>query len=502
MITLTRTMQLIFVTIIVLFVIITYWTLTGYPSVKAMLGSVIPPLTGPEEIKLEQGFKAIHVKIKPEGWIDSELILYEFHPTNEGALGRKHFSAIGRLTASPDVNDFFFLKKFENDKCYLFTTKFKDGLLGYDIDSWIYMVSPGSKILQSSSTMVDSDNIMIEKDGCNPQEECKDMTPEEFTVCRDYYTGILDPFNQKANCADDDAEKLKEQQFAAATDNCIYDEEGCPSIDGKKDCCVLAKYDNNKHAYAPAYNIVCASEIGSGEARWYACTGNQNSRLQIGNTQFTCNKATGEWVVESGSGISIMEPYLKYDADTLGFHHTDLKFALANNQNNNILNVKITASITDPSGSIDCKVAGITTDCTTLSKSYSAIDANENKEFNSHGLSCAVTQGDFCYKAKTFSVKIDYNIKENNVDASKTKNYLVDCKNANPDKEDWVKCNAQEILGGAGDTTGTAGGTSCPTNVVGYMCTDSDTCSKFGGSVVSGTCPHAGGWICCKEPSK
>ncbi|TRZ54836.1 hypothetical protein D4Q76_01525 [archaeon] len=87
----TQILLVIIAAVLFLAISISWWVLNGNPQAMAMLNGIIPRLNQAEQLSLEQGFKAIHVKLKPEGWLDNELILYEFHPTNEGALGRNIF---------------------------------------------------------------------------------------------------------------------------------------------------------------------------------------------------------------------------------------------------------------------------------------------------------------------------------------------------------------------------------------------------------------------------
>lgn len=431
----TQILLVIIAAVLFLAISISWWVLNGNPQAMAMLTGIIPSLNQAEQLSLEQGFKAIHVKIKPEGWLDSELILYEFHPTNEGALGRKHFSAIGKLTASPDVNDYFFLNKFESDKCYLFTTKFKDGVLGYDINSWIYRVDTGSKISKASAsptTLIS--NLMVNNngEGCNPQEECSDMSPNEFSVCRDYYTGILSPFNQKAKCAGNDKEKLKEQQFSTSTtDNCVYDESGCPYINGKRDCCAFAKTSSNQHVYEPAYNILCGNEQGSPETRWYACTNNQSATVSANGVQFTCGN-DGEWKCKSGCKLDMLNPQVKYEFGLSVIDKTNLEFVLANSQNEEMKNVKVSAKVADSESSVDC--FGNTHYADYVDKTTASIAKNGGTFKYSHD--------NFCYKAKIFDVKVVYKIREGSADVDKTDGFRIECLNAKSDKEDLQKCAA------------------------------------------------------------
>lgn len=422
----------IFVFLMVLGVILGWFVASGSPQITAMLQGIIPSLTQAEQLRLEpEGFKAVHVKLTPEG---STETINEFHPTNEGALGRKHLSRMAEIMGS-DTYDYFFLNKFQTDKCYVFTTRY---------NSWIYRVSPGSKISKpSDATDKLTTNLIVEDGNCEPQKDCKDSKPGEFTVCRD--SGGVNLAFSKADCADTDKEKLKSSDYnfgIGVADRCVENEDPCPFIDGKRDCCALAKYSGS-HVYEPAYNLLCGFEVGSPEARWFACTGDkQNARIEANGVQFTCDPVKKEWIVQSGSGIQIINyPQLKYGFGYTVDDHTDLKFVLANNQNKKISDVKISVSILDSSTDIDCSSGATVNDCTKLEQSYSEISSTGNKEFNSHGLKCPswpVDDDDFCYKAKTFDVDVNYD--QEGYAGTLKKSFYIECKNANIDKEDWQKC--------------------------------------------------------------
>lgn len=395
-----------------------------FQQTKTMLEGIIPSLTQAEKLSLEQGFKALHVSVHTPTLLVKELIVYEFHPTNEGALGRKHLSGKIKLELSPDVRDNFFLKKFETDNCYVFTTFFEEGTIFHYIDSWIYKGLPGSKILQSSEKL--TSNLVIENEGCDPQEECKDTKPGEFTVCRDYYTGILDFAHQKAECAKDEKDKqLKEQNFSTATDKCVYEEEGCPYIGEGRDCCALAKLETNQHVYKPAYNIICGKEQGSNEARWYACTDKQHARIEANGVQFSCKN--GEWKVESGGGVQILNPQIRYFKYLGVDKQTELKFVLANNQNDIELkgaNIKIDVTNSDK----DCYFGPIKNDDDT--KTINCGDIKPN------GI-CNFDFDNFCWKAKTFSVEVSY--------TGGSMPFKINCGNPDPDTEDvWFNCETNK----------------------------------------------------------
>lgn len=415
----TQILLVIIAAVLFLAISISWWVLNGNPQAMAMLTGIIPSLNQAEQLSLEQGFKAIHVKLTPDG---STETINEFHPTNDGALGRKHLSRLAEILGS-DTYDYFFLNKFQTDKCYVFTTRY---------DSWVYSVNPGSQISKTSGNLVS--DLIVENEGCVPQKGCKDSTPGEFTVCRDS-TGI-NLASSKADCASSDKEKLKTSDYnfgVSVSDRCVENEDPCPYINGKRDCCAFAKTSSNQHVYEPAYNVLCGNEQGSPEARWYACTDNQYATISENGVQFTCDK--GEWKCKSGCKLDILNPQIEYEFGPLVIDKTNLEFVVANNQNEEMKDVKIWTKVSDPESSVDC--LGNTLYDTYVEKTTASIAKNGGTFKYSHD--------NFCYKAKTFNARIEYKIKENNADVIKYTGYEIECPNAKFDKEDLQKCTAKEV---------------------------------------------------------
>lgn len=402
-----------------------------YPQIVSGMESIIPLSGRGEELSLEQGFKAIHVSLKMPTILDPEVNVYEFHPTNEGALGRKHLAKTSGLSE----NEYYFLKKFEADKCYILASG--PVLSALDEGRWIYRVSQGSKILKSSSSPATlTSNLLFNKndENCEWHESCSSMTPGEFTVCGGYVIHNKNgKTRQVSSCAQTDNEKLKVQQFTSSSaDNCAADEEGCPSFNGRKDCCAFAaKQADGSHVYDPAYDILCGIEQGGSEAKWHACTdSNQNTRIEANGAQYSCDGY--EWIVRSGTGVQMLEPKLRYESGPFVVDHTDLEFVFVNNQDKDIADVKVSAKVADPESSVKCW--GNTDYGDSVTKTAAAVAKNGGPFKYSHD--------NFCYKAKTFDVKIVYKIKEGSADVDKTEGFRIECKNADTDKGDWQNCIA------------------------------------------------------------
>jgi len=396
-------------TLLFLAITIPYAVNVVFPQSRAMLEGIIPSLTQAEKLSLEQGFKAIHVRLATASLL-RDFKLFEFHPTNEGALGRKHHSHTYEGLLKTEA--YFFLNRWTADKCTLFTTS--GTIKNIHSEARVYYFNIGAQIRTSDTNLKNSLFSFLSSSGCENKLECN--TPGEYVVC-----------NGGVECDNEDSSLIK-QDYGATADNCLNDEKGCPYISGKKDCCAFAKPDNTgTHQYKPAYNILCGNEQGSLEAKWYACTGNQSATVEANGAQFTCNK--GEWKVKSGSGIQITPPQLKYEFGLLVIDKTNLEFVVVNNQDKDITNVKVSAKVSDPESSVDC--LGNTPYANSVEKTTASIAKNGGSFLYSHD--------NFCWKAKTFDVSLSY--------ADGAKDYKIECKNADINKESWQKCISNEVLG-------------------------------------------------------
>ncbi len=402
-----RILFIIIAALIFLLVIVPWWVGTN-PAMKSLLENIIPNLEQPERLSMEQGFKAIHVKIEP----GSNVKLYEFHPTNEGAFGRKHYSSTTHVAPGGKSDSFFILDKFKADKCTLFTTNFKsDG----SSREYIYYISEGA-ILGSNCNNLE-DCLIISSKGCN-MEKCSESKRNEYTVCYSKHN-LID------YCDSEDNDVVKQNFYGVkgvtTANKCLANEKGCPEIDGKKQCCPLAEY-SGQYLYKPAYEIICGFEEGSSEARWYACTGSQAATIEANGAQFKCSN--GEWKVKSGSGIYIVDPQIKYQGHI--DKDTSLKFTLANEQNEEIKSVSIQAKVTNEDRDCDFDKETKTIDC---------------GDIEARGV-CRFNFDNFCWKAKTFDVKVDFT----DVDSDAlTKKFKIECNNAKTDIEGWQKCKSEEF---------------------------------------------------------
>ncbi len=421
------------------------WFANEFPTAKAALENIIPNLQQAEKLSASQGFKALHVKIEP----GSPVNLYEFHPTNEGALGRKHFS-----TQTSGYEDYFFLKRFETDKCYIFATPATSLLYG---QSWIYRVYPGSKILKTSPKL--SSDLAPDEEGCDSQGKCSDMKPGEFTVCKEGAPSYV-----SADCASSNNDLITQAFTSTTADNCIADEEGCPSINGKIDCCAFAaEQSGGNHIYRPAYNLICGYEGGSSDANWYACGAPIQQKAAVGletnggGTQFECK--AGEWVVKSGSGVYILDsPQIKYFKSYGVDKQTELRFTIMNNQNSVILN----------NANIEVDVTNSDKDC----YDYTGLIKNDEDTTN-YGCGNVAALGqcnfdfdNFCWNSKTFDVALTY--------TGVTKNFNILCNNAKIDNMDvWQTCTATAILGNVYTLT------SPPSEIFNGACNSKNYVSKY-----------------------
>ncbi len=452
---------------------------------------------GGETGSLDEGYKALHVKIEPDA---ANPKVYEFHFTNEGALGNAHLSDSIKRTAAFDTYNYFILKNWKDSKCILFTTKYNEYTLArraLELRDYVYYVDSGATIRTDSKSLKGAISGRVSSSGCNLVKDCDRDQPTEFTVCGNSLSGT--------DCDSEDNDVIN-QKFGGGTDLCQRDTEGCPS----KGCCYLLK--QSPDTYTPEYPLLCGYRQNDfASAKWWACS-KENTGMSVftkpsslsgsGQIQLKCEpKQSGyEWVVAKNYGVNLENANIKYDGTAL--YHTDLSFAVINYQNFKITDVKVTATIFDQSG-IDCDVAGVTTDCTTLGKTFSSMEANSPQEFNSHGLSCAATQGDFCDKAKKFDVKVEYKANVLDVEIAKENNFRVECGNADINNHvGWQKCSVQEIISAAGGanqgTGGAAAGTSCIG--AGGQCASQIICT--GGTPQRGqnigTYDCTGDNICCK----
>ncbi len=404
----TQILLVIIAAVLFLAISMSWWALNGNPQAMAMLNGIIPMLNQAEQLSLEQGFKAIHVRLATASLL-RDFKLFEFHPTNEGALGRKHYSHTYEVLGKTEA--YFFLNRWTADKCTLFTTSGAGDNM--HPEARVYYFNMGAQIRTSDANLKSSLFSFLSSSGCENRLECD--TPGEYTVC-----------NGGVECDSEDSSLIK-QDYGAAADNCMNDEKGCPYINGKKDCCAFAKFDNTgTHQYKPAYNILCGDEQGSSEAKWYACTDSQSATVEANGAQFTCDKR--EWKIKSGSGIQI-NPQLKYEFGLFVVDKTNLEFAVANNQDKDMANVKVSAKVSDPESSVDC--FRNTLYANSVEKTASVIGKNGGSFLYSHD--------NFCWKAKTFDVSLSY--------AGGTKSYKIECKNADISKESWQKCISSEVLG-------------------------------------------------------
>ena len=410
----TQILLVIIAAVLFLAISISWWVLNGNPQAMKMIEDIIPSLTQAEKLSLEQGFKAIHVKLRPfkEGIVtDDPLILYEFHPTNEGALGRKHLES-----ECKGGHMFFNIKKWHQDECTMFVSKEGND----NFEPRIYYLTAGTVIEYGSENIFKS--MIISSSGCDtPTGACGYKTPTDYSLC-------IDSGSCNFYCLNEDNDVVNQQFTASTTDNCVYDEEGCPYINGKRDCCAFAKVASNQHVYEPAYNILCGNEQGSPETRWYACTNEQYATIEANGAQFTCGN-DGEWKVKSGSGIQIINPQLKYESGLLVVDKTNLEFVVINNQNEEIKDVKVSAKVADPESGVDC--LGNTQYANSVEKTTASIAKNGGIFKYSHD--------NFCYKAKTFDVDVVSFRKSNPYDNRKS--FYIECKNANLDNGYWQTCN-------------------------------------------------------------
>lgn len=409
--------------LIFLAIVVPYWVSTGWPQANAMLKGIIPSLSQQEQLSLEQGFKAIHVKISP----GSTPTLYEFHPTNQGALGTKHYSHAEIIGSSDPLNYqyYFFLKTWKNDKCTLFATG-DTGIVtaGGWPDMYVYYFNSGAQIRKTDTSLKDSLFPYLSDSGCDKNYGCN--VPGQYTVCANSEVFA----RATLNCDSKDSDLMK-QKFGTTTDNkCVADQQGCPSINGKQNCCALAASVSNQQVYEPAYNILCGYEQGSGETDWYACTPQQYATVGTesggAGTQFSCSG--GVWNVKSGSGVYLKNPQIKYNKGSLGDDDTTLKFSIANYESEK-QNAEIKATVTNSDKNCNLDKESLTKDCGTVA-------ANSFCEYNSEKIDY---YGNLCNNAKTFDVSFAY--------AGGSESFKIECKNADINNGDWQNCTSTGVLG-------------------------------------------------------
>lgn len=372
------------------------------------------------------GYKALHVKIRPEtGTISVDpLQIYEFHLTDQGALGNEHFSDKS-MDDRGGISQYFDIKKWKDNKCVLFTTGFdnKPSVIIYKTTdpldkNYIYYIDSGTII---SSNIMKNPNLKSAIDsryerGCKTIK-CGDFNTGDYTICATECT-IWPWFQCKDNyffeCDEEASDKVIEQDFGTGEDHCSEDMTGCPSTG----CCSLLKtYPDN---YKLVGGLMCGySETEIASAKWWVCAPQNRGMLaytkmkgEPNSAQYRCEaKASGsetsyEWVPAADQGINLENIQIKYDS-TATDTYSVIQFYLANHNKEQIKDVSVKASISDMTG-VDCS----TYDCTELS-----VDKNKDGEwaevaggkiFSSQDLKCGYIAEEFCWKAKTFDVEINY----------------------------------------------------------------------------------------------
>ncbi len=390
---------------------------------------------------LSLGHKALHVKIRPfeDGIIsDDELEVYEFHLTDQGAMGKKHYSDKGIDPGVTDVSQYFDIKNWKGDKCTLFTTKVTpEPELKVDPfdNNYIYYIYPGTIINHGIADIATAINGRYER-GCETIK-CSDVGTGKYTICADECTDVLGGICKRYDfkCDERASDKVIEQDFGSGLNSCNKDTEGCPS-EANGGCCSLLKDVPNR--YTLRYGLICGYEQINGKtadttAKWFACTGDIDSAKTVFNSktngiQFNCG--SGRWLPTTDQGVNLENAQIRYHESSLD-KHTDLKFYVANNNRGyNIKDVSVKVKITN--ADIDCKSSiGTVNDCTELaadkSKDGKWGEVTNGREFSSEGLTCPISLGaddeDLCWKAKSFDVELKYKYSEKDF----TDNFKITC---------------------------------------------------------------------------
>lgn len=416
---------------------------------------------------LELGHKALHVKIKPfkAGVVsDDELQIYEFHLTDQGALGNEHYSDKS-MDDRGGIDQYFDIKKWKDNKCVLFTTSFDNTpspIIWKTTDpldkNYIYYIESGTIISSDITKNLDLKSAIDGRyeRGCETIK-CGDFNTGDYTVCATECT--IWPWWECKDayffeCDEKATNNVIEQKFGTGEDHCNQYTEGCPS----NGCCSLLK-SNPTENYKLAGGLMCGySENEVASAKWWVCAP-QNRGASVytkmkgepNAIQYRCEDKTSgtetfyEWTATANQGIGLENAQIKYEFGYVTDDHTDLKFYVANQNSVPMKDVSVTAKVTNTDA--DCKGAGGLTenDCMELvadkNKDTAWGEVAIGKPYSSEGLSCSTFKGDFCYKAKTFDVKIDYKISENNADVSKTANFKIEC-NADIGREAWQICDS------------------------------------------------------------
>lgn len=388
----------VIVAVAVLVVLATWFGFT-FPVHVEQLESMMLDLQGKEQLSLDAGHKALHIKILPGATPE----VWEFHLTDQLMHMSDKTSDIGY-----DVKQYFKIKVWDNKYCTLYLTKkTPPPLLGFvqGLDkNYIAYVYPGSTI-QDGLTDIDSGVVYFY--GCNAKF-CNEL-PEKYTICIDG-CGLLPGCQSHFgfSCDKSAADAVLGQDFADASDRCNEFTEGCPyNKKGEAECCKLLQTDlaGGGHNYKIKNGLICG--YAGGNAMWYTCTDINNGKVVYrdagGGVQFRCkySPATeiGKWEVTSGEGLYIDNVKIKYQG-TVDLD-TSLYFDLINYKEN-LNDVDITTKIIDSpfDFALNCfnDYSEYTHNCGDMNL-LSICSFNTNN----YGF---LGYDHFCFKAKTFEVAV------------------------------------------------------------------------------------------------
>lgn len=475
---------------------------------------------GGESGAIETGYKALHVKLDVGDPANPKI--YEFHPTNEGALGNKHYSDKS-MDDRGGISQYFDIKNWKDNKCALFTTLVDNTpspIIWKTTDpldkNYIYYIDSGTII---SSDITKNPDLKSAIDGRYERGcetiQCGDFNTGDYTVCATACT--IWPWWECKDayffeCKEDASNKVLNQPFGGGTDLCQKDTAGCPS----NGCCSLLSPAPD--TYTPAGGIMCGyRENDFASAKWWICAReNVGTLVYTGlnpdKAQYKCAAKTSaggtvyDWVAAADQGISLENIQIKYDSTLLklGDDYTSLSFFIANQNTAPISDVSVKATV-DDSGAACSKF-----DCSELStdksKDSAWAEVGAGKLFSSQGLDCGTNIAtsqlykEFCYKAKKFSVELKYAYSGKSL----TNNFEVTCSPPSADTSgEWQKnvCTATAVSSAQTPATGSASSTGASCSGGTYTCRSQSTCtsSNIGGTVENTkTCSFAG-TVCCTK---
>ncbi len=459
-----------------------------------------------ESGSLDEGYKALHVKINPatSGTLSSSpLQIYEFHLTNQGALGTTHYSDYAEDPGVSETNQYFSINNWKDNKCALFTTLVTpqptlkvnpfDNDYVYYIDSGT-IVSPDVSKNQNLKSAIDG---RYER-GCKTIE-CGGFNAGDYTVCAKG-CGSFCQTRYDFKCSESASDKVIEQTFGSGDNRCSADTIGCPS----NGCCPLLK-DNPSENYKLVAGLMCGySESDIASAKWWTCT-QQNNGMSVytgikgeaGAIQYKCSN--GEWISAADQGISLENPEIKYDSTVggsiAGDYYTGLRFYLANHNTAPIKDVSIKADI--DASAADCSKLDSTQLVTDKTKDSGWGEVSAGKLFDSEDLRTYVANK-FCNSAKKFSVEADYTYNGKSL----TDKFDITCNPASASADGvWQKnvCTASLVSGTQTTNVGSAAGTECTGGT--YACRSESACTNpnIGGAVDKTKKCGIEGTVCCTK---